>query len=186
MNHPPLEQLAQHLHVLAKLIDTHADHNRTDALNGKCRCAPCRAHLLAEHGYPAGTLGNGPRSSDSTSSTERNATLTTNPFAGIDQELARLLRVAWHTGLRIQTCVDRIVAHAPDDDPVPAGTGPCTIRTCDHVCRPRRNPDDRLRSGLCPTCWAAWQRHLVKNRSALLTDWKITRTAALRPRPTTH
>lgn len=191
MNHPPIAQLAAHLRDVAKLLDTHDSHNRADAINAKCRCVECRARLLGSgaRGFPTGTLGDGTgsRGSDNTSSTERAAGLLADrpdPWATIDEDLDRQLRTLWHEGLRTATLIDRIVAHAPDDDPIPAGTGPCTIRTCETVCRPTgKDLENRLKSGLCPTCYRAWARYLKANPTAALVEWKPTRTKALRPKP---
>lgn len=187
MNHPPLEQLADHLRAVAKLLDQHANHDRTRALNGTCRCLNCRARRLGTDslGWPTATLGDGTgaRTSDPTSSVER-AAIDPDRWATIDTDLTRALRTIWHDGLTLLTLTDHITAHASDDDPVPAGTGPCTIRTCDTTCKPSgKNPDNRLRSGLCPACWTAWQRHLRKNPDTTLVAWRPTRTAALRPKP---
>jgi hypothetical protein len=187
VNHPPLETLADHLRDVAKQLDRHAGHDRTRNLNGTCRCLDCLAQRLGTGhiGWPTTTLGDGTgaRSSDHTSTTER-AVLDPDPWSTIDIELAQALRTIWHHGLTTLTLIDRITAHAPDDDPIPAGTGPCTIRTCDTTCRPTgKNPDNRLRSGLCPTCWKAWARHLKTHPTATLVEWRTTRTAALRPRP---
>jgi hypothetical protein len=194
VNHPPLTQLAQHLRDLAKLLDTNAGHNRTSAQVGKCSCVECKAWLLGSgaRGYPSSTLGDGTgtRTSDTTSSTERAAGILTDhpdPWAHIDMELRTRLHALWRSGLRVAATIDQIVAHAPDDDPLPAGTGPCTIRTCETVCRPdAKRPDNRLRAGLCPACRDAWTRYLRKNPTATLTEWRPVRTAALRPKPVTN
>lgn len=187
MNHPPLETLADHLRAVAKILDQHAGHDRTRSINGRCRCLTCRAHQLGTGatGWPASTLGDGTgaHTSDPTSSVER-AALDPDRWATIDTDLATALRTIWHNGLTVLTLTDRITSHASDDDPVPAGTGPCTIRTCDTTCRPdRRRPDNRLRSGLCPACWAAWTRYLKANKNATLVEWRPIRTRALRPKP---
>lgn len=190
MKHPPLPQLADHARAVAKLLDTQPAHNPTNANNSLCRCIECRARLLGTgaRGYPHGTLGDGTgaRSSDSTSSTERAAGIVhqLSSWANIDTELTKALQTWWHTGLIVQTIIDRITTHAPDDDPLPAGTGPCTIRTCETVCRPdNRRPDNRLRAGLCPACWTSWQKHQARNQTSSLVEWRPIRTAALRPKP---
>lgn len=187
MNHPPLPQLADHLRAVAKLLDQSAGHQPTRARNGTCRCVTCRAHLLGTGsiGYPTATLGDGTgtRTTNDTTTTER-AALNPRQWDAIDTDLAHTLRAIWHAGLTVQTLVGRVNAQAPDDDPVPAGTGPCTIRTCETVCRPdHKHPDNRLRSGLCPACFEAWRRYLKKHPAATLIGWRPVRTAALRPRP---
>ena len=125
MNYPPLERIADELRALAKDLDRHAGHDRTRALNGTCRCIQCRARLLGSGhtGWPTATLGDGTgaRTADPTSSTER-AALDPDRYATIDQDLARTLRHIWHTSLVARTLMAEVDAHAPDDDPVPAGT----------------------------------------------------------------
>jgi hypothetical protein len=187
VNHPPLTQLADHARAVAKTLDLHAGHDRTRTLNGTCRCINCLARRLGTDsiGWPTGTLGDGTgaRTADPTSSTER-AVLDPDRWATIDRDLDHALRAWWHAGLTVLTLVDQITAHAPDDDPVPAGTGPCTIRTCDTTCRPTaKRPDNRLRSGLCPACRDAWARYLRRHPNATLTEWRPVRTAYLRPKP---
>lgn len=113
------------------------------------------ANILASRGYPAATLGSGTRGSDTTSSTER-AVLDPETWAGIDDQLARTERLLWATALMVQGMTERILACAPDDDPIPAGTGPCTIATCEHFCNPRKKPSDRLRRGFCPSHYNRW------------------------------
>lgn len=155
-NPPPPHALAAHLRQVAKLLDGQATHNRTRAATGLCRCPTCTAHLLAARGWPTGTNGTPGRTSDPTSSTE-SAALVTGPFDGLDERLTDAMRQIWTAGLAIQEAMATIHAHAPDDDPLPAGAGPC--QQCDHVCNSRhRGPEDRLRSGLCPNCYQARRR----------------------------
>lgn len=182
VHHPPLETVADLCRTIAKTLDRRAGHNRTLAANGRCRCITCRAHTLAAHAYPSATITDGPGHSDGTSPTER-AALTPDRLAQIGAQLPQEIRRLVDTLLRIQSHISIVDAHAPDDDPTPVGTGPCTIRTCDHTCLPRRNPDDRLRSGLCPACYAAWRRWLKDHPDGTILDWRPIRTAALRPRP---
>jgi hypothetical protein len=77
---------------------------------------------------------------------------------GVDGELDRYLALLTHTASHVASLLTRLLAHASDDDPIPAGTGPCALRTCEHFCNPRRNPDDRLRRGLCPADYKRWAR----------------------------
>jgi len=117
-----------------------------------------RAPILAARGWPTSTNGaEGGRSSDATSSTERSA-LNPGPFDGVDERLRNQLRVAFWVSMEIHASFDLIMAHASDDDPVPAGTGPCQVVGCDHVCNPRKNPNDRLRSGYCRRHYNRWIR----------------------------
>jgi hypothetical protein len=79
---------------------------------------------------------------------------------GIDERLAKHLRVIWASVTEASGLVSLVNSHAPDDDPVPAGTGHC--RCCETFCRPdAKNPGNRLRAGLCPPCYESrrrWQR----------------------------
>lgn len=142
IRHPQPSQLATYLHRLATTLDTSGD------------TAITRARSLAERGYPAGTLGSGSRSSDTTSSTER-AALNPNPWAGVDDDLARALRRLWADATIVEGLVDRILAHASDDDPIPAGRGHC--QACEAFCK-GDGENDRLRSGFCHACSMAWAR----------------------------
>jgi hypothetical protein len=160
--HPSLWALAHHLHDVARVIEEHGRHDGRRANVATCRCLTCRAALLAARGWPAGGSGSGPRSSDATSTTERAAgalsdtrQLAPPVFADVDEHLAKLLRMLWLTGLQLQRTAANVLSHAPDDDPVPAGSGPC--QRCPHVCRPDRKEGDRLRSGYCPTCYERWK-----------------------------
>lgn len=154
--HPLPKVLADHGLRVSKLI---ADHGaRAQAL----------AVVLAVRGYPAST-GGGPRSSDTTSSTERAAIggAPSDPsngdrwrpgeWDGIDEHLAQLLHDRWHNDLAIEHLLAKILAHASDDDPIPAGTGSC--RRCEKFCRPDADhPDNRIRSGYCQPCYRRWVR----------------------------
>lgn len=123
------------------------------------------ATLLAARGYPTATIGNGTRTTATATSVERAVGLAgpdgplTPPdpqWTDIDAILARLLRLLFWTAVRADTLVDRILAHATTDDPIPGGTGPCALRTCEHFCNPRKKPSDRLRRGLCPSHYNRW------------------------------
>ncbi|MCI0635559.1 MAG: hypothetical protein L0206_16840 [Actinobacteria bacterium] len=152
-----------------------------------CGCLRCRARTYAATGYPTRTLSDGAgRSSDSTSSTERAAT-ETGLFADLDYRYAAALDTLDRALADAEGAVNRVMAHASDDDVVLAGTGPCVVTTCDHLCNPRKKPDDRLRGGLCPACHQAWLRYQRRHtshatRSAFLT-W---RARELSPEPRTQ
>src|SRR5690606_6739988 len=124
-----------------------------------------------------------PRPAPPDPSPAERAALTPDRLAQIGAQHPQEIRRLVDTLLRVQSYISIVDAHAPDDDPTPVGTGPCTIRTCDHTCLPRRNPDDRLRSGLCPACYAAFRRWLKDNPDGTILEWRPIRTAALRPRP---
>lgn len=179
VSHPQYGRIATNLRDFANVLDTLGEHNRRAAASGTCRCLGCRAEILAARGFPSGTLGAGARSSDTTSSTERAIGLAageTTPlvppdpsFVGIDEKLARHMRLIWAAVTEAAGLVGVVNSHAPDDDPIPAGTGHCEC--CEKFCRPdgSKDPDNRLRSGLCPACHQAWLR------------WRRDKPEAMRP-----
>lgn len=141
-NHPHPDVLADHLENVAR----HLRVGGTQALEA--------ARLLAARGYPSSTLGTGARSSSDSTSTER-AALDPGPWAGIDDELAHAIRAAWKATLELDSYVARLLAHASDDDPIPAGRGHC--QACEAFCK-GDGENDRLRSGFCHACSMAWAR----------------------------
>lgn len=165
MRHPGIAVVAAQLRALGETLDRYPPHDRRAALNGLCGCLECKAKLLASRGLPASTLGgSGGRSSDTTSSTERNAGLTgpdgdlTPPrFAGVDEKLAELVAVLHLSAGELSSMARTISAHASDEDAVRPGQGPCGDG-CGHVCKPWKDPEDRLRSNLAPKCYRAWLR----------------------------
>lgn len=147
MKHPPPKQLAINLRRLADVLDQHG------------AAALDRAETYAARGYPAGGNG-GPRSSDSTSSTER-AALNPGSFDEIDRRVKARMRDVWVDATNLEGLICTLMAHASDEDQVTPGTGYC-VCGCETFCSPRQNgPDDRLRSGLAPTChrrFLRWRR----------------------------
>ena len=156
--HPSPKQLATYLRALAKKLD----HSGGLALD--------RAELLAARGWPASTSGNGSRSSDTTSSTERAATVgapndpangqTWRPgeYDDADKRLAANFSKAHLAALDLEAGVDTILATAPTVDQLPPGTGYC-VCACERYCSPRQNgSEDRLRSGLAPACYRRFAR----------------------------
>ena len=144
------------------------------------------ARVLAARGYAASTLGDGgSRGTDATSSTERQAQravpgldsrgkpLPLPPDAkwyGADRTYAQSLRDIWRLSLTLTASTSEIVRHADTTDPTPAGTGAC--RACERVCRPtKERPNNRLRSGLCPTCYRAWLAYMKQGGGQLWSDW---------------
>jgi len=154
-HHPAVTVIANQLEALAKQLRVNGDQ------------AKLWANILSARGYPTATLGSGARSSDTTTSTERAVGLSgdTGPLTppdaawnGVDGELARYLRLLWLTASQVDVLMVRLLAHASDDDPIPGGTGPCAIRHCEHFCNPRKDDNDHLRRGLCPTHYKRWTR----------------------------
>lgn len=158
--HPTPPIIANHLRDVARTLDN----------NG--RQATRLAELLAARGYPTSTIGDGGASNgasilvidtDTGPDGERVPVTTTeaaalhhNRWADTDQRLAQLLRLIWTTGLQLEQLVADLIAHADDVDEIPAGTGSCTA--CDRFCNPRKDPNDRLRGGLCDACRKHWER----------------------------
>ncbi len=149
------------------------------------------AYILAQRGYPASTLGDGgSRGTDGTSSTERTVqravpgkddqtrkALPLPPDAkwwGVDARYATLLATANVTSNRLVTLTNDLLHHAGMDDSTPAGTGEC--RGCARICRPSKDkPGDRLRAGLCPTCYRAWLRYVDKDGAMSRPEWVARR-----------
>lgn len=180
VSHPPYRRIAGNLRDFANVLDALGEHNRRAAAVGNCHCLGCRAEILAARGFPTGTLGSGARSSDTTSSTERAVGLggggeVLSPpdpvFVGIDQKLAKHMRLIWAAVTEASGLVGVVNSHAPDDDPIPAGTGHCEC--CERFCRPdgAKDPDNRLRGGFCPACWRSWLRWRTRSPDALRTDF---------------
>lgn len=176
--HPTPQVLARQLRHLADTLE----HNGTAAIRA--------ASILAARGYPAGTLGDGGASNGASilvvdeetgpdgelvpcTSTEA-AALNHDRWNDADRRLARLLRLVWSTSVQTESLAADLLAHAQDVDELPAGTGSC--EACTKVCRPTvKNPDNRLRSGLCDACRKHWARSGITDRG----DWLLTRRALL-------
>jgi hypothetical protein len=121
------------------------------------------SHVLAARGWPGSAGGGGSRSSGTSSRTER-AALDPHPWVGVDERYMRELEVLARAGRAVEATIAAVLAHAPGDDPMPAGTGTC--RRCERFCRPTdRRPDDRIRSGYCPACYRRWLRQGKPDRS---------------------
>lgn len=163
VRHPDPKVIAAALREAATVIEQHG-HQAT-------RLAP----ELAARGYPVSTLGDGgSRGSSDHTSTERAALGPGNRWDAIDDRLAKALRTAWGAATLAQALVADVVAHAQDDDPVPAGTGGCQV--CSTVCRPTaKRPNFRLRAGLCPTCYKGW----LRADKPMMADWVRARRAEL-------
>jgi hypothetical protein len=127
-----------------------------------------QAALLAARGWPVSTTGNGDgsRSSDETSSTERSA-INPGPFDDIDKRLARQLVLLDSAARLTFGTINTVLSQAEDDDPVPAGTGSCL--RCDKFVRPDgRRPNNRIQSGFCPACYRRWARAGRPDRSTFI------------------
>jgi hypothetical protein len=176
--HPSPKQLAAYLHRLADKLDTHGGR----ALD--------MAEVLAGRGYPTSTAGNGSRSSDTTSSTERaalvgapedrNTPWRPGEWEDADRRLHTHLRALHQAALKAESGVDTVLAHGTTNDQLPPGTGECTCGTnCapdrkgPTFCSPRQNgPSDRLKVGLAPNCYKRFDRWRDGNPGGTVVDWK--------------
>jgi hypothetical protein len=59
-----------------------------------------------------------------------------------------------------------VLARGDDDDLLPVGSGECP--RCGHFCRPDKKYTDRIKSGLCPSCYQAWYRLGRPDRSTFI------------------
>lgn len=145
--HPEPTMIAKALREAADAIDDHAMR------------AIGMARNLAAKGYSASTLGDGgSRGTDTTSSTERHALHDgSHRWDKADRAYALALQGSWRNALHVRSMTDELLRHASDADPLPAGTGEC--KACARFCRPDKGQGDRLRSGLCQTCYRAWNRY---------------------------
>lgn len=179
--HPYPKQLAAYLHRLADKLDR--DGGRALEM----------ASLLASRGYPGSTNGNGSRSSDTTSSTERAALIGApedpaegeqwqpHEWEGLDRRVTERVRLLWAMGVAVEADMTRSLAHGTTADQLPPGTGYCTCggddpaapTWCGKFCAPRQNgASDRLRSGLHPACYKRFDRWRDTHPEGTVTDWK--------------
>lgn len=165
-----LRDVAHRLHV--------APNDPLLAAGGRCACVPCRAELFAARGWPDIVAGarTGGRSSGRSSATEAAASMP-SPFAGIDDRLADALAKLETGALAYMAVADTVALVDPDDiktiDVLPADDGQCGCG-CGHHCRPRRNPEDRLRSGLAPACYRRWLRWREAYPGVTISDYLDT------------
>lgn len=177
--HPSPKQLAGYLRRLANKLDTHGGR----ALE--------MAEVLAARGFPASTGGNGARSSDPTTSTER-AALHNAPkdrddpwrpgeWEDADRRLHADLSALHTAALTVESGVDTVLHHATTADNIPGGTGYCTCGGddpdspfwCGTFCAPRQNgSSDRLKSGLAPKCWMRFVRWRETHTDGTVADWR--------------
>lgn len=131
------------------------------------------AELFAARGFPTNVGGAGARSSDSTSSVEREAIDAHSEWHDIDDLEAQLRRALWKAALDWQAIEAKLWSHASDDDPIPIGRGAC--QACGKFCK-GDGGNDRLRSGFCNNCTQRWRRYRIAypwaTRSDFVTDTK--------------
>lgn len=159
--HPKPKVLANHLRDMAAMLTRDGEQ------------AILRASIYATRGLKA-THSDGARANGNEATvTERavgvagedehsHGIVLTPPdprLIGVDRRLADALNRMWRASLDVQTEIALVQAHADDDDPIPAGTGSCTRKGCGTFCRPTaEEPENRLKSKYCPTCYRAWLR----------------------------
>lgn len=139
------------------------------------------AAYLAARGWPKGTLGDGTGSRTTSTSTSVETAARADQeqqdpghWDDIDLRLAKLLRMLWQGAVNGQSMLTDLLAHGQDVDELPAGHGECMC--CGRFCQPQRDPNDRLRSGLCDACRKAWDRAGRPER----TDWMHLRRHRLK------
>lgn len=182
VRHPKLNVIAKQLRHLADTLDDEGPR------------AIDRAAVLSTRGFPASASGASVTfagGGSTSSSTERAAGLvgddgpaTPPKYAGLDERLAKLLRVVYVTCVQIEETVGRVNSHADDSDPVPAGTGPCIA--CGLFCRPTKDrPSFRRRERLCPADYTAWRRYRTAYPDAQLDEFIHARWQEHNPEGTT-
>jgi hypothetical protein len=139
--HPHPLVLAKHLEDTAKLLRQNPKVFE-------------RARVYSERGFPGGTIGEGSRSSDPTSVTEREALYGSTVFDELPEQLAARAHFSWKVTLKLAEAIEMVSSHAGDQDR-PARSG-CDV--CERICRTDKNPRDRLVSGYCPACYMQWTR----------------------------
>lgn len=154
VRHPGPKVMAQYLRRVAAQLEDRGDK------------AVELSKLLGSRGYPTGGSG-GPRSSDTTSSTER-AALSPDGWVGIDDQLAIAFRAMWHHVTLAEHTMSHVLAHSSDADPIPVGRGHCDA--CDTFCI-GDGGNNRLRGGLCHRCTEALRRYLRRYPNATRSDF---------------
>lgn len=151
VRHPAPATIGDYLQHLGRLLVAEQRHEPRAT---RCGCIECAASVLAAHGWPASTIGDGRGNGGELTPVEA-AAVSEPLFPGLDLELARALRTLWASARLVEDKIALIRAHGSDSEKM-AGRGPCL--RCPHSCDPKKNPNDRLRSGLCPRCDTAWHR----------------------------
>lgn len=145
MTAPSPRVLADRLEVVVKTLRAHG--------NRAVQVAP----IYATEGVPAARYDRGPRSSDVATPTERAALNPhPNPYEGIDVRLEGCISTLWTVAGITEATIQALVAHAGDDDQLPAGSGTCEC--CGRVVRSDLKEGDRLKAGYCEACYRAWDR----------------------------
>lgn len=161
--HGTPHEIAKRLRELARALDDEG----TDAIDD--------VSTLADRAYPHATLGDGgSRGTDSTSVQERTVIASPERWAGADARYARDLAVIEKLAIDLKGQTHDIRHHAQLIDPTPVGTGEC--KGCARTVRPNEDkPGNRLRSGLCPSCYRAWNRYRSGGGTDIRSEWATKR-----------
>lgn len=173
--HPRPATIGVYVADVGKILrdESHHQTNKTH-----CRCIECTAARLAQIGWPVTTTGDGRGTDDIEKLNGVEAAATeVHPYAGIDIELHRALRLFWSSARMVEDKVHAIRKHESDTEQL-AGLGDCVC--CGHFCNPRKNPENRRRNGLCNACRLAWRRWQDTNPNGLRPDFFRARRAALK------
>lgn len=170
VKHSPPSKLAEIARDFARLMDDQG----LDIFD--------RLHHLSDDGYPGATLGDGgSRGTDSPSQPERFVLRNPGPWHGKDREFHADLRRLEDLLVDVKATMLNVLRHASTDDPTPAGTGEC--RACARYCKPSEGKaGNRLRSGMCPTCYRAWKRYSDGGGELIRVEWIAQRLASFTER----
>lgn len=165
----PME-IAKRLRELARALEDEG----LDAIDG--------VSVLADSAYPHATLGDGgSRGTEGTSGPERSVIGDPDRWAGADRKYARDLALIEKLSIDLKGRTHDILHHASLIDPTPVGTGEC--KGCATTVRPDdRKPGWRLRSGLCPTCYRAWNRYQSGGGALIRSHWATQRRESMTER----
>lgn len=190
IRHPRPATIGTYVIDVGKIL---RDEIRHEPCKTHCRCVECTAHRLAQIGWHTTTTSDGRGGTRTIIVPDENgdsdrvpvtgveaAAIEVQPYAGIDDELARVLRVFWRSARMVEDKITRIRKHESDTEQL-AGLGDCVC--CGRFCNPRKDPNDRRRHGLCGPCDSAWHRWKRARTDAIwLINWWIPYTTeSLRP-----
>lgn len=177
--HPTPHDLAKTLRECAKALEEHG----LDAID--------LVADLASRGFSGSTLGDGGSRGNSEltpteAATARNVPgrdddtgkpLPRHPEArwyDADRRYASLLRDLNRLAGYVKSRTDEILRHASDEDRTVTGSGECMA--CARYCTPDGDrPGNRLRAGLCPTCYRAWRRYQLDDGPLRRAEWVAQR-----------
>lgn len=162
--HPVPQTIGDYLLEVSRLLRDEAKHN-TKATH--CTCIVCSAERLAQVGWPSAVTGDGRGGSSELTIVEAAADAD-RPYADVADDLHKRLRVLYQAALMVHETYTVIRRRGNDNEQV-GGLGTCVC--CEHFANPKKNPTDRLRSGLCNACDIAWRRWRDANPDGLRPDF---------------